>query len=210
MPTHLHLRIIAGEYGGRNISAPPKGVKGTRPTLERVRESIFDIVARRLPKARVMDLCAGTGAMGLEALSRGAASALFVESLRQNVDLITQNIATLGAGDRAKVVAGELPYALGRVKGEFDIIFFDPPYSSEILPRTFPRIAAKGLLAPQGLMIVERDRRSPEIKTKDFSIVRRHRIGDAELWFLTRNAPRKEKEKSDEDHPAKDGDGGDE
>ncbi len=194
----LYLRIIAGQFGGRNIEAPPKGVKGTRPTLERVRESLFDIVARRLPKARVMDLCAGTGSMGFEALSRGAASVTFVENLRQNIQLIQHNAEILGVEDRVRVVAGELPYALGRVKGEFDVIFFDPPYSSDLVSRTLPRIAAKGLLSKKGLMVIERDRRSPEIRTRDFQVFRRHRIGDAELWFMERPSVRKPKEEEPE------------
>ncbi|MFH1017409.1 MAG: 16S rRNA (guanine(966)-N(2))-methyltransferase RsmD [Pseudomonadota bacterium] len=196
MRTNLYLRIIAGQLGGRSIDAPPKGVKGTRPTLERVRESVFDIIARKLPKARVLDLCAGTGSMGFEALSRGASSATFVESLRQNVQLIQHNAATLAVEDRMLLVAGELPYALGRVKGEFDIIFFDPPYSSDLVERTLPRIAAKGLLARTGVMIIERDRRSTEIQSRDFHVLRRHRIGDAELWFLERTAVRPAKEEA--------------
>ncbi len=201
MRVDLHLRIVAGQFGGRTIDAPPRGTKGTRPTLERVRESQFDIIARRLGKAKVLDLCAGTGAMGFEALSRGAAFVTFVESLRQNVQLIQHNAALLGVEDRVRIVAGELPYALGRVKGEFDLIFFDPPYNSDLVFRTLPRIFAKSLLASKGILMVERDRRSPEIQTREFQITRRHRIGDAELWFLEKKEfVRKVKEEGEEEN----------
>jgi 16S rRNA (guanine966-N2)-methyltransferase len=183
MDSKLFLRIIAGEFGGRQLKSPNKAGE-TRPTLDRVKESLFDIIARKIPKSRVLDLCAGSGALGLEALSRGAASAVFLEHQRQNVQVIKENIDLLGLTERATIVAGELPYAIGRVKGKFDVIFFDPPYDSDLVERTLPRIAAKEFLAKEGLLIVERDRRSTEIKVKGFALQRRHRIGDSEFWFF--------------------------
>ena len=194
MPTNLYLRIIAGELGGRHIQSPGKG-NSIRPMLDRVKEGLFDILARRLPKARVLDLCAGTGSLGLEALSRGAESVLFVESQRANVKVIHENIAELNVGERSVVVAGELPYALGRVKGAFDIIFFDPPFKSDLIDKTLPRLVANGMLKKGGVLVIQRDRRSREIKAKGFVVHRRHRIGDSELWFFHSTAGLKEKEK---------------
>ncbi|HLG18275.1 MAG TPA: 16S rRNA (guanine(966)-N(2))-methyltransferase RsmD [Bdellovibrionota bacterium] len=181
------LRIIAGEFRGREIEGP--GRLDLRPTADRVRESLFDILARHIQGMRILDLCAGTGAFGLESLSRGARAATFLDADPQVIKLIERNIESLGVGERSTVVRGELPYALGKLKGPFDLVFFDPPYKSDIVTKVLPRLASKTLLVPNALVIVERDRRSHPIKVSHYAIDRRHRIGDAELWFLRRLPP---------------------
>lgn len=121
------MRIIAGTYGGRRLVAP-KGLIA-RPTQDRVREAWFSILGAEVRGARVLDLFAGSGALGLEALSRGAVSADFVEKARHSLEALEKNIATLGVGDAAKVVKGDaLKFAEGLTPGAYDIVFADPPY----------------------------------------------------------------------------------
>src|ERR1051326_412360 len=123
------MRIIAGDWRGRPIEAPPG--RATRPTADRVRETLFSMLASRLGSfedLRVADLFAGSGALGLEALSRGAATATFVESDAKAVAVIKRNASKLGAIDRVRVVAGS---ALSLPGSEpFDLLFADPPYAS--------------------------------------------------------------------------------
>src|SRR5215218_2705118 len=112
------MRIVAGEWGGRRIQAPPG--RGTRPTTDRVREAWMSTVAPHLPGARVLDLFAGSGALGLEALSRGAASATFVEQDAKALASLRANLDALGAGEAAAVVKGDaLKYARGLAAGAF-------------------------------------------------------------------------------------------
>ncbi len=123
------MRVIAGSAGGIRLLTVPG--RGTRPTLDRVRESVFAILTPRLQDARVLDLYAGTGALGLEALSRGAASCVFVESDEAALRVLRQNAERAGLADRAQVRRGRLPEALGRMAGEgpFDLVLCDPPYA---------------------------------------------------------------------------------
>ncbi len=120
------MRVIAGTAGGRRLVAP-KGER-TRPTADRVREALFSSLQPRLPGARVLDLFAGSGALAVEALSRGAAHATLVERARPALSAIDRNLQIAGVADRAEVVAGELPAALDRVAPAFDVVLLDPPY----------------------------------------------------------------------------------
>src|SRR3954464_15593304 len=142
------MRIIAGRWRGRPLLAPTG--QATRPTADRAREAIFSMLASRLGSfegLRVVDLFAGSGALGLEALSRGAAHCVFVDKDRAAVDAIRANIATLGAsGD---VVPGGAEHA--RVPGPLDLAFLDPPYGSGLAASALQRLP----LAPGGLASVE-------------------------------------------------------
>jgi len=121
------VRIIAGEFGGRRLVAP-KGVIA-RPTQDRVREAWFSILGEAVDGARVLDLFAGSGALGLEALSRGAASAVFVEKARSSLEALEKNVAALDVAALVKVVKGDaMKFAEGILPGEFDLVFADPPY----------------------------------------------------------------------------------
>ena len=129
------LRIVAGAWRGRRIKVPPQGV---RPTADRVREAWMSIVQRDVPDARVVDLCAGSGALGLEALSRGARSCDFVEQDLRTVRVLEANIATLGAGQGARVHREEARRFLERAaiqadaQPAWDLAFADPPYREGI------------------------------------------------------------------------------
>lgn len=140
------MRVIAGTAGGRRL-VTPKG-RATRPTADRVREAVFSSLQPLLPGARVLDLFAGSGALAVEALSRGAAAATLVESARPALAAIRTNLETAGVADRATVVAAALPGALSRCEGPFDLVLADPPYDLEpdVLGVVLDRVVV--LLAP--------------------------------------------------------------
>src|SRR5216684_5729755 len=128
------VRIIAGKYRGRTLKSPPS--LQTRPTYDRLRETLFNILAPRIKGARFLDLCAGSGAVGIEALSRGAAHATFVDQSRRMCALIEANLVAIGIDEgEADVVSAEvLVFLRGRANkegGPFDIMFFDPPYATD-------------------------------------------------------------------------------
>ncbi len=152
------MRIIAGRYGRRPLQAPP-GLD-VRPTADRVREALFSALAARgaVEGARVLDLFAGTGALGLEALSRGAARATFVERHPQALAALAANVRALGAGPDAAVVRADALAWLRRPPGEaFDLAFADPPYDLPALP-ALPDLA-RPHLAPGGVFVLEHDAR---------------------------------------------------
>ena len=128
------VRIVAGDLGGRRI-ATPKDAR-VRPTADRVREAWMSILGEELRGARVLDLFAGSGALGLEALSRGAAEATFVELSPPSLEALRANIEALGGGERARVQRGDaLRYAGGLEGGAFDVAFADPPYTTDAADR---------------------------------------------------------------------------
>jgi 16S rRNA (guanine966-N2)-methyltransferase len=130
------LRIIAGDHRGRRIAVPPTG---TRPMTDRVRESLFAVLEPRIVGARFADLCAGSGAVGIDALSRGAAQALFVERSRDAVAIVQANLATLKLTERATLQGADVLVALQAPGASFDLIVADPPYDDAAL--------AEGILA---------------------------------------------------------------
>lgn len=125
------MRIVAGEWGGRRIEAP-KG-RDTRPTTDRVRESWMAALQPEIPGARVLDLFAGSGALGLETLSRGATHATFVENAPAALKALNANISALGASPRARVVRGDaVRFVAGLEPGSYDIALADPPYGRDL------------------------------------------------------------------------------
>lgn len=127
------MRIIAGKWRGRRIEAPSG--EDVRPTLDRVREAWMSILQPDIPGSRVVDLFAGSGALGLEALSRGAASVTLVEKSARSIRAIASNIETLGAGDSATIKrADAILFAKGLSAGDFDVAFADPPYEGGFAP----------------------------------------------------------------------------
>lgn len=154
------LRIISGTARGKRL-AEFSGER-IRPTADRVREALFSILVSRfgsLNNLRVLDLFAGTGALALEALSRGAQSAVLVESHPESLRLMNNNITACRLEERATVVRGELPAALSKITGQrpFDLIFIDPPYGQGLIPPVLAQIDRLGLLADSGVIIVETD-----------------------------------------------------
>jgi 16S rRNA (guanine966-N2)-methyltransferase len=156
-------RIVAGTVGGRTIAVPPKG---TRPTSDRVREAIFSRLEHLdvLAGGRVLDLYAGSGALGLEAASRGAAEVVLVDSARRAADVARRNVADLGLSGTVRVVADTAERYAAGAAGPFDIVFLDPPYdlTEAALATVLEHLAAPGVLAPGAVVVVERSTRSPE------------------------------------------------
>jgi 16S rRNA (guanine966-N2)-methyltransferase len=151
------MRIVAGQWRGRKIEAPPG--QAVRPTLDRVREAWMSILQGRIPGSRVLDLFAGSGALGLECLSRGAVSADFVEKDARTLACLTRNVATLGAGDSATVHRTDA-FRFAESLGEtaYDLAFADPPYAGGAAER----LAALWLERPfSSILSVEHDARNP-------------------------------------------------
>ena len=149
------MRIVAGEWRGRPLLAPAS--RGTRPTSDRAREGLFSMLASRLGSfedLHVADLFAGTGALGLEALSRGAAFCTFVEKDREALDMLQRNIDKLGAAARSEVRAQAVEHA-APPRRPCDLILMDPPYQSGLAQPALDRIAAAGWLAPGAWVSVE-------------------------------------------------------
>jgi 16S rRNA (guanine966-N2)-methyltransferase len=153
------VRIIAGKYRGRNLKSPPS--LQVRPTSDRLRETLFNVLVPRLQGARFLDLCAGSGAVGIEALSRGAAHSTFVDRSRKMSGLIEANLNLCRIPEeQTKVVQAEafdfLRQSISRKLEPWDIVFFDPPYAGDYLAilRMFGS-KTEGLLSEHGLLVVE-------------------------------------------------------
>jgi 16S rRNA (guanine966-N2)-methyltransferase len=178
------MRVIAGRLKGRRLKTPTW--EGLRPTSDRLRETLFNILAPRIQGARVLDGYAGTGAIGIEALSRGAAHATFVEQDRRARGLIEENLAGCGVERDYTIRGGDVVSTLPMLgAGAFDVILLDPPYDN---PTARLLDAAARALAPGGLIVLERaTRRDPEIPPA-LERVRDVKSGDSTLTFFTRKA----------------------
>ena len=174
------MRVIAGRYKGRRLKAPTW--EGLRPTSDKLRETLFNILAPRIAGARLLDGYAGTGAVGIEALSRGAASVVFVERDRRALALLAQNIAACDAAGYT-IETGDVATVLRRWNGApLDLIWLDPPYDSADTLEALD--AAAAALAPGGLVILERaTRREPPVPGA-LARVRDVASGDSTLTFF--------------------------
>ena len=185
------MRIIAGTHRGRRISAP-RGT-ATRPTADRVREALFSIVGP-IEGLDVLDLFAGSGALGLEALSRGAASATFVESGRPAVACLRANVAALGMGDRARIVARDWRSALvaeRAARRRFGLCLLDPPYSltDRVVAQLGPELAP--LAGPPGIVVIEHSAARPPPEPSGLEITSRtdRTYGDTSVTVMRVAAP---------------------
>jgi 16S rRNA (guanine966-N2)-methyltransferase len=185
------IRISGGLWRGRRLKQVPS--TSVRPMQDKVKGALFNIVQDRLPGAVCLDGFAGTGSIGLEALSRGAATAVFVDEFYPAVKVIRMNVAACGAEDRAVVLHREFNRAvidLARKKVSFDIIFLDPPY--RLLEERNPLrvIRKRDVLKPGGLIVL-RHYYKVRPKTGDFTLARRVSLGDDVLSFFVRDEPGK-------------------
>ncbi len=151
------MRIVGGKYRSR-VLAEFAGNE-VRPTSDRAKEALFNIIAFQMPNARVLDLFAGSGSLGLEALSRGATSVVFNDLAKDSVAIVKKNLQTLKIPVQGDVCVYNYDYAacLDVVKGPFDCIFIDPPYRLDIGRKALEKIAQKGLLSERGVAVYERD-----------------------------------------------------
>ena len=179
------MRIIAGRFKGRRL-APPDWT-GLRPTSDKLRETLFNVLAPRIEGARVVDGCAGTGALGLEALSRGAAHVAFVESDRRAVDLIRRNAAACGVEADYTIDTGDVVAWLKRAgSARFDLILLDPPYGSPLIGKALA--AGAECLVPGGVLVLERATRSEPDVPATLVRLRDIKSGDSTLTLFARTA----------------------
>ena len=180
--------MISGTAKGHKL----KTIRGitTRPTSDRVKESLFNIIAGYVAQAEVLDLYAGTGSLGIEALSRGAMNAVFVDRDRLAVSVIKDNLLHTRLMDRAEVINAAAAAALEGLSARgksYDLIFLDPPYNKGLIPETITRICRLNILTPGGIIVSERSREDevPEA-VGCLKVLRNQRYGDTVLTFYSR------------------------
>jgi 16S rRNA (guanine966-N2)-methyltransferase len=176
--------VIGGRARGRRLKSPPAGV---RPTAAILRRSLFDILGARVVDAEVLDLYAGAGTLGLEALSRGAAGCVFVERDRRCCAVVKANLETLGeaaGGLRGRVdcaPAQKWLQARSGDDGRFDLVFLDPPYGESAVSRVLSRLAEAGLLEPDAVVVLETRKGAQVDVPRGLELVREVRHGDSDL-----------------------------
>jgi 16S rRNA (guanine966-N2)-methyltransferase len=151
----MKLRIVAGALGRRVITVD-KRAQGFRPTQERIRQAVAETLKPRIPGARAADVCAGSGAMGIEIMSRGASSVDFVEKDRVRATCIERQCAAFGIQAQCRILPRDARTFIDKREGPYDIIFYDPPYGDPVLAALVPSMA--GQLAPGGVLVYERDK----------------------------------------------------
>lgn len=185
------MRIISGKHKGMKLYTL-EGI-GTRPTLDRVKEPLFSILNFDLPDATVLDLFAGSGALGLEALSRGAKEVVLCDYSSKAIHIIEQNVDKMKERDNVKLLQKDYKMALKMLKDEekkFDIIFLDPPYATNFVEKAAEYIAQYDLLKENGTIVIETDRKE-DVKTdinqlELFDIYDERKYGRANLIFVKR------------------------
>jgi 16S rRNA (guanine966-N2)-methyltransferase len=189
------MRVIAGSLRGRRLKTPTWD--GVRPTSDKLRETLFNILAPRIPGARVIDACAGTGAVGIEALSRGALHVTFIEQDRRAQALIAENLAHCGVATGYTIARVEVRRGLEALRKNaahdnavYDLVLFDPPYAHDRGEIEQVLVSAGALLAPDGLLVFEHARRmsAPDI-VSGLMRIRDVMSGDSALSFYERGEP---------------------
>lgn len=170
------MRIIAGDYKGRRLFVPKDDL--VRPTTEKVKEALFSIIAPDIYGAKVCDLFAGTGNLGLEALSRGAEHCWFCDHAGESIKLIKDNVEMCRAEENSRIIHGDCIKALDMIDEKIDIFFLDPPYKKNLLEKSMEAISERDLLAEGGKIIAEhfRDKEMPD-QVFGFQKVKEKRYG---------------------------------
>jgi len=181
------MRIIAGEFKGRSLSFPKS--KDVRPAMDKVRQSIFNVLGDAVVNADVLDLFAGCGSLGFEALSRGANQSTFVDINIPALDSIHQNAVALGLKLKTKIISKAIDRALISLKNsgaKFNLIFIDPPYDKGYLRKTLSQIYDFDILRPFGWIIIEHSKREIPEESGEYRIVKQSKFGATHLTFLFR------------------------
>ena len=158
------MRVITGKARGIRLKTPDGML--TRPTADKVKEAVFSVLQFDIPGSRVLDLFAGTGQLGIEAISRGAVSAVFVDGRRDACKLVQENLRLTKFSAQAQVIQSDYLAYLERCRDKFDLIFLDPPYAEVFLENALKKISEIDILSDRGIIICER----PAEKTLDFEI----------------------------------------
>ena len=181
------MRIISGISKGRRLAAPKS--QAIRPTSDRVKESIFNILGGQVEGKVVLDLFAGTGNLGIETLSRGAKRVLFVEKGRQALKLIQKNLSQFGMRERSEILPKDVSRAIGILKqrGEsFDLILMDPPYEKGLIQKTLLKLHLHKIYHEGSILVIEHDRREPiPERLEGWTLIRQRRIGDTVISFFS-------------------------
>ena len=182
------MRIISGKARGTKLNTP-EGLE-TRPTLDRIKESLFNILQNQIYDARVLDLFAGSGALALETLSRGAKEAVLCDNSYQAIKIIEENVKKTHFEKQAKILNSDYRQALNILKNEeFDIIFLDPPYESEFDIQALSVIIENNMLSEEGIIILETDHaqeKQESLKKLDINVYDLRNYGRVSLFFLNR------------------------
>ena len=176
------MRIIAGTVGGRRIEAPQGD--GTRPTHDRVREAVFSMIGPFFDGGRALDLFAGSGSLGLEAVSRGIDECLFFDADRRAVSVVQGNIKSLGLQKQCRATCAKFQQALESVSGKFDLIFLDPPYDAGYMMPVLEKILSRDLLQDDGTIFCEIRAGAEFIAPDGFDEIKRRKYGMAEVIIL--------------------------
>jgi 16S rRNA (guanine966-N2)-methyltransferase len=181
----MALRVVAGSAGGRRLVAPKSGA---RPTTDRVKEALFASLGERVVDAVVLDLYAGSGALGIEALSRGATRAMFVDRDRRAEQAIRSNLATTGFTERASVIASAASAFLRKAPDQpFDLVFLDPPYDIDTaaLSEVLGAVAEPGMLTKEAVVVIETGRHMPPTVPQGWTVTWQRAYGDTLLTVAT-------------------------
>jgi len=176
------VRVISGSARGRKLIALPG--TDTRPTTDRVKESVFNIISPYIPADKVLDLFAGSGALGIEALSRGSGHCVFVENSKLALDVARRNAELAKVEDRVLTVLSDAVSYVERSSEKFDIIFLDPPYNTGLLNGAIKKIAEKGLLSETGIIVAESAVGGEEPDCESFDIIRSAKYGKTAVFVL--------------------------
>ena len=185
------MRVIAGSLKGRRLKAP--AWEGLRPTSDTLRETLFNVLAPRVGGARVLDGFAGTGALGIEALSRGAAHATFIERDRRAQALIAENLVHCGIAERYAIIHASVDRGLETLRSNrgcepFDLVLLDPPYDLAVDAILKTLTGAETVLAPEGVVVLEHSRRQQPPETAGRLVLARRLVsGDSALAFYQRS-----------------------
>lgn len=178
------MRVISGLRRGLKLKAP-EGL-GTRPTTDRVKESLFNLIQFYFPSDKVLDLFAGSGALGIEALSRGASHCIFVDAERSAISLVQENLRSARFQDQATVLQQTAETFLSSTKETFSVIFLDPPYNKGYLAPVLNLIQERQILQNDGIIVVETERGGEPVPQAGFSVKKSVAYGKTVITILTR------------------------
>lgn len=177
------MRVISGSARGKKLLCAEG--KDIRPTLDRVKESVFNMIAFDIPDSSVLDLFSGSGALGIEALSRGAENATFVDMSSSSLEVTRKNLEMTHLSDKATLVKQDALDFIKNTKQKFDIIFLDPPYESSIYEDIICEISKRGILKPSGSLIIEADNvLTPPFSYAPFEIFRDKKYGRVKILIM--------------------------
>lgn len=179
------MRVIAGSARSLKLKAP-EGLD-TRPTIDRIKESLFNMISNDLYDIDFLDIFSGSGGIGIEALSRGAKNAVFVDSSKESIDIINENLKFTRLLNKANVIKADVFDAiskLGKEKRKFDIIFMDPPYKNGLVEKALEALLSADILKKDGFIIAEQSADEPEISVEGFEILKIKNYNKIKMTFI--------------------------